>query len=137
MTLEETLAYNPLRKFIGDILSTTIIKNRFFEMDLWSFVHLLVGALIMFIFIKWNINKKKRYLWLVFLLIGFEIIEYFLYTNYTILFIPETKKNVFWDIIIGLGGSIIIDSLVLKPKHLNNIKTYSNKEKRSKICITT
>jgi hypothetical protein len=109
MTFTETLAQNKIRLFIGNFLSIVLFKNEFFELDLWMFVHLLTGGLIMFIL---RVSKLKfKWRWGIFLtlIIGFEIIEFFLYTNLTTLFIPESPVNVIWDLIFGIVGAGIVD----------------------------
>jgi len=99
---------NPVRKAIGNFLNIKIIQNNYVYLSLWSVVHLFAGALIMFLLILLGVKSYWKYVWLIGLLILYEIIEFFLYRNLTTLFIPETWLDVFWDMIIGVGGGAIV-----------------------------
>lgn len=109
MTIIEAIAENKLRLAIGNFLSKVLFKNKFFELDIWMFMHTLFGAGIMFVLNLFKLKARWRYTILLSILIGFEIIEYFLYTNLTTLFIPESFVNVFWDIVFGVGGAGLVD----------------------------
>jgi len=116
MTIIETIAENKVRLVIGNFLSKVLFKNKFFELDIWMFVHFLSGGIIMFILNLSRLKARWRYTILLSILIGFEIIEFFLYTNLTTLFIVESPVNVLWDIIIGFGGALIVDLIFLVKK---------------------
>lgn len=121
------LTLNEIRLKIADFLNIIIFENKLILINIWSIVHLIFGALIMFILILTKLKRVWRYLILIVLLVGFEIVEFFLYTNLTQLFIPETFVDVIWDLIIGLIGAGIIDLIysirkIMDSKGLNNIK---------------
>ena len=99
---------NPVRKAIGNFLNRKIIQNNFVFLNLWSVVHFFVGALIMFLLVIFGVKSYWKYVWLISLLVAYEIIEFFLYRNLTTLFIPETWLDVLWDMIIGVGGGAIV-----------------------------
>lgn len=109
MTIIETIAENKVRLVIGNFLSKKLFENNFIIIDIWMFVHLIAGGLIMWVL---NILKMKaawRYLTLLILLVGYEILEFFMYTNLTTIFIPEPFTNVLLDIAVGFIGAGIVD----------------------------
>ena len=113
MTLLEAIAENKLRLAIGEFLSKILYENKFTQIDIWSFVHLIAGGIIMLFLNLMKLKAKWRYGILAILLIGFEIIEYFLYTNLTTLFIPEPLSNVLFDIVIAFVGALLVDIIFL------------------------
>ena len=56
-----------------------------------------------------KLPRVKRYGYLLAILLTFEVIEFFAYTNLTGLFIPELQVDVVWDLIIGMLGGVIVD----------------------------
>ena len=99
--------FNEIRLLIGNFLGIIIVDTPYIFLSLWSFVHLIFGVGIMYLFISRKIPAP--FLFLFVLLVGWEVIEYAFYTSWFIdLFISETTIDSLWDIIIGmLGGTII------------------------------
>ena len=77
---------------------------------MWSLMHFLSGGFIYFILDKFikikSIGVKFSILFI--LLLGYEVIEYFLYMNLSLLFISETPIDVIWDLIIGMSGGFVV-----------------------------
>jgi len=109
MAIIEAIAENKLRLAIGNFLATKIFERRYFMVDIWAFVHLTSGALVMLVLNLMKLKAKWRYLLLITALIGYEIVEFFLYKNLTTIFIPETLSNVIFDVVVGLIGAGMID----------------------------
>ena len=120
MTLIETLAENKIRLAIGNFLSKTLVDKPYIFLSIWSFVHLIAGGLIMFVLKAFKLKTAWRWGIFFILIIGFEIVEFFLYTNLTILFIPETITDVFWDIIITSIDAGFVDLIFFLKKGMNN-----------------
>jgi len=116
MTIIESIAENKLRLTIGNFLSKIIYENKYIMIDIWAFMHLLFGGIIMLILNLFKLNAKKRYLILISILVGYEVLEFFLYTTFTTIFIPETFGNVIFDIVLGLVGAGIVDLIFLVRK---------------------
>lgn len=105
----EAIANNKVRLAIGDFLSKKLFERKYFILDIWVFVHLITGGLIMLVLNLFKLKAKWRYGILMILLIGYEIIEFFLYTTFTTIFIPEPFTNVLLDIVVGLLGAGLVD----------------------------
>ena len=109
MTIIEAIAENKVRLVIGNFLSKILFENKFILIDIWMFVHIIAGGLIMFTLNLFKLKAKWRYSILEILLVGFEIVEFFLYTTLTTIFIPETLGNVLLDIVVGFMAAGIVD----------------------------
>lgn len=110
MPLYLAIVNNEIRFKVGNLLDNRLIETKYVYVSMWSFVHFFVGGLIYFIldkFIKIK-STKVRFLILFTLLLGYEFIEYFLYMNLSLLFIPETPVDVVWDLIIGMSSGFIV-----------------------------
>ncbi len=85
-------------------LYTKILENRIFFIDYWSFAHFWSGAVI-FGFLSWR-KFKRRWTVLVTLIVFYECFELaFIYFSLNV-FKPETIKDQFTDIFIGLLGGL-------------------------------
>ena len=86
-------------------LYTKIYQNDLFFFDLWSFVHLWSGFSV-YLLLR-AIGFKKPLTTLISILAIYEIIEIlFIYFAFSI-FKPETIKDQFTDIILGISGGLI------------------------------
>ena len=90
-------------KFIP-IQPKILFKNSWIFIDNFTFIHILFGITAMLgLFL---LGVKNKYLFLFFILIGYEIYEY------------KTIKlefiDTFWDIVFGMGGGYIIEKFYLK-----------------------
>ncbi len=90
-------------------LYTIIFSTDYFFVDYWSFVHLINGFIIIFIFKRYN--YKHPFFILMSILIGWEIIEIsFIYFSIKV-FNPETIPDQITDIFIGFLGGLIMQFL--------------------------
>lgn len=113
MGIIEKIAENKVRLAIGNLLSTKLFENKFIILDIWMFVHIATGGLIIWILNIFKMKAVWRYLTLLIILVGYEIIEFFMYTNLTTIFIPEPFTNVLLDIFVGFIGAGIVDIIIL------------------------
>lgn len=86
-------------------LYTRIYQNEFFFFDLWSILHLLSGFAI-FMSLR-AMHSKRPLVILISILVLYEIVEIlFAYFAFNI-FRPETIKDQFTDIFIGIAGGLL------------------------------
>jgi len=100
-----------------------ILGNSIFFFDFWSFVHLWSGAILITIFAI----AKFRHKWstLFAFLLFYEITEIILRFAALKVFLPETIKDQFTDIIVGMtGGYLFYKWLVYYSSEGKNIKTF-------------
>ena len=97
-------------------LYTKIYENPFFFFDYWSFVHIYsgIGIFIFFTFL----GIKRRWMVLSIILISYEIFEISLLFFAVHLFLPETFKDQFTDIVLGIFGGFV-GQYLLKEKNLS------------------
>ena len=107
---------NPVRITVGTILQKKIINNNWIVLDLWSIVHLIVGGFVMLFLNFFNLSLRGRYLWLLGLLVAFEIFEVFLSLGLSQIYIRESLINAVWDVIIGLIGGTIVEATIFFNK---------------------
>lgn len=107
MTIEETLAYNPIRAKIGSFLANPIIDNKYIYLSFWSIIHLLSGGII-FRASRIVLEKRiDRFVLTMGMLGLYEILEFWAYNNVSF-FIAEPFMDVFWDLIIGgIGAGLV------------------------------
>lgn len=89
-----------------DWLRHILFEYHLLYYDLWSFIHLLTGALIFALLTAYGVKNRWKKLFL--LLFVFEIIEAFLIIAILKLFYPEKIVDVFNDIVVGMLGGVII-----------------------------
>ena len=112
----EFIVNNQLRLAIASVLNIIIIDNSFIFINVWSFVHLVFGGLITYILFKIKVQKADILVFLILMLVFYEVIEFILYNNLTSLFIPEKFSDVVWDLIMGMFGGIFIFIKINKRK---------------------
>lgn len=110
MPLYLEIVNNKTRLGLGNFLANRFIETKYIFISMWSIVHFLTGGFIYFMIDKFIKIKSTgvKFLILFILLLGYEFIEYFLYTNLSLLFIPEPTIDVVWDMIIGMLGGFIV-----------------------------
>lgn len=86
------------------------------HMDLWSLVHLLGGGVLAGWLFLLNFKTWPLLITSFTILLVWEITE-------ILIGIKEHKTNIFWDILIGFAGSILIWYL-MNSKILNNISIF-------------
>lgn len=91
----------PIMIQIADFLNTIIISNQFIFINLWSFGHLLFGAVLMYLFL---IDRKDRFLKLFGLLVLYEIFEVLVIASGSSLFRIESGIDQLYDLIFGILG---------------------------------
>jgi uncharacterized membrane protein YeaQ/YmgE (transglycosylase-associated protein family) len=97
-------------------LYTKIYQNRLFFIDLWSFVHLWSGFMV-YLLIRAS-RLKRPFLVLASILVLYEIVEILaIYIALTV-FRPETIKDQFTDIFLGvIGGGLCLTFLTAVHRH--------------------
>lgn len=87
-----------------------IYENQFFFIDFWSLCHLWSGFVLFAILL--TIRCKLPWIWLIVLLSLYEIIEISMIYISLHVFYPETIKDQFTDIFIGIFGGFLFYLLV-------------------------
>ncbi len=106
----------------SDWLYTRIYQNRFFFFDLWSFVHLWSGFAI-YLALR-AMRPPRPFLILTGILFLYEVIEIlFVYFAYMI-FRPETIKDQFTDIILGLTGGLVCMAFLRALKDFYSVRPW-------------
>lgn len=109
MTISEQILPQFMLTFY-EFLATPIIKNGFCSMEIWTILHLFLGALVYYF-----VRKEKYPLLIVFLLLFlYEVFE-FIFSYIIPLMLKETIIDTIWDGIIGMLGAGIM-YLILKSK---------------------
>lgn len=110
MPLYLEIVNNKARLNLGFFLDNRFIETKYIFISVWSLVHFLMGGFIYFLLDNFTKIKSTRvkFLILFILLLAYEVVEYFLYTNFSLLFIPETPIDVIWDMIIGMFGGFVV-----------------------------
>lgn len=101
MNVFDTLFMNETRIQVAAFLTSEFAIG----LDWWNIIHIISGFILMAYFIK----QKTKNPWslIFFILLVFEIIEFYFFTTNNRFFIAETLTNQIWDIFIGLLGSWI------------------------------
>lgn len=101
-----------------DWLYTKLYQNPIFFIDLWSFVHLWSGIVIFALIIYFNF--KRKYLTLFISLFSYEVFEITIRYLALNVFLPETIKDQFTDIFIGMIGGYISHKFFIEKKYFEN-----------------
>lgn len=102
-------------------------QNQYFFFDLWSLVHLWNGF-VLFVFFK-SVNARKPFTKLLLVLFIYEIVEILIPYFALGIIRPETFKDQFTDIIVGMTGGgigafILKSTSVSNPHHLFRLKLF-------------
>ena len=92
---------NTIEKF----LNTSLIKNKFIEIDYWSFVHIGAGMLLFLIINQLKIHTGYKFLIVLAVFIIYEVAVELPLIG--IMFRQETFINVLYDLIFGVTGFTI------------------------------
>ncbi len=107
----------------ADWLYTRIYQNEFFFFDLWSIVYCWSGF-VLYISLK-ALHAKKPLSILLSILFAYNVLEV-LFTHFALnIFKPETIKDHFTDIIIGMLGGMI-GFLIIRFSSLNKKRQIRN-----------
>jgi hypothetical protein len=102
---------NEIRLKITEFLNIVILDNKLIFLNMWHLVHFISGVIVMFFIFK--LFKKMRgrllKLWMFLgILIVYETIELFFVAGGSSLFMAETKLDLFWDLIFGFLGGLLV-----------------------------
>jgi hypothetical protein len=105
-----------------DWLYVKIFENPLFFFDFWSFVHFWSGGILITIILAKGYRNKWSILFS--LLLFYEIVEIsMLYVSLNVFF-PETIKDQFTDIFVGMSGGYLFDKWL--NFYSTNKKQFSN-----------
>ena len=93
-----------LTEQIATFLNIVLIENSWVFINLWGFIHLGAGFILMKYLLK---NKKRRFVWLFALLVLYELFELYIISTGSNFFRPELRIDIVWDIIVGFGGAVL------------------------------
>lgn len=99
-------------------LYLVIYHNKLFFIDYWSFVHFFSGILLPVVLT--NLKIKRVYSISTLILIAYEVVEISLIYFAFDVFKPETIKDQFTDIFIGMSG-VTISSLMKRKLSFQNL----------------
>ena len=91
----------------SDWLYVKLFENPIFFFDFWSFAHFWSGGVLITIISKTKF--KRKWIILFSLLLLYEIIEILLPYLALNVFLPETIKDQFTDIFVGMAGGYVVD----------------------------
>ena len=100
-----------------------IYENQFFFIDYWSFAHLWSGFVLFTMLL--SLRKRNPFLWLLIYLSFYEIFEIAMLYLSLHVFQPETIKDQFTDIFVGMIGGIL--SYLYINQKANNRNTFFEK----------
>jgi hypothetical protein len=92
------------RNPVQDWLSAPVISDSWIYLDRWTFVHFSVGLFLGYLFLlRWK--SKNAWIKVFLILLLYEIWE----NNYgQWIFEKESWTDLIWDLIIGMGGYILV-----------------------------
>jgi hypothetical protein len=93
------------------MMSVPLLQWSFIQIDLWTFVHLIIGYLIGRLVVKIMggvVERKKFYITMATVLIAYELFENF-YLAPNGLAQLETIPNAFTDVLTGMIGAVAAD----------------------------
>jgi len=101
-------------------LYTMIYENGFVFFDLWSIAHFWSG-LVLFLVLA-ALDWKRKWLWLVFFILLYEILEVsFIYFALNI-FKPERYNDLIMDVFVGVSGAIACNTLLLLKSNTKKVE---------------
>lgn len=99
---------NDIRIAIADFLNIVLIDNNYVFVNLWSFVHLTTGFIIMYLLIKkFRMSFWKSFSILMPAILLWELFEFMFYSNSISLFKPESTIDIIWDLVQGMIGGAL------------------------------
>jgi len=95
---------------IADFLNISFVEIKFLILNLWHVIHFISGGIVMFLILKFSKKSgiKKKFLMLLILLALYEMFELAFILSGSELFRGETNLDIFWDMILGLLGGILV-----------------------------
>lgn len=108
MSFYESLLNSPTRLAFADFLNFEFLNNGIWFLNIWTFVHFIVGGLLMWVLIVFGLKPKARWITFLAIIILYEVFEIIMSAG-TNLFIPEPAKDVIWDIIIASIAAGIVE----------------------------
>ena len=83
-------------------LYTVVYRNGLFYWDLWAFIHLWCGMVLMAGLMRARVRRPVA--WLFAVVIGYELLELALLVASVRVFEPEVLVDKLWDVIVGCAG---------------------------------
>jgi len=99
---------NGIRLVIVDFLNIIIADNNLIFINLWHIVHFCSGLIIMWIIFDRFKRTREKLSVLLMSLILWEVLEWAVIMNGSLLFRGETGLDILFDLIAGFLGGIII-----------------------------
>ena len=107
------LLESPIRLALGNFLNNELYVCNGFFIDVWSIVHFITGALLIWILIKLKARPSIRWVIFFILILGWEIFEILMSFN-TNLFVLEKFADRIWDIIWATIAAGIVEFILVK-----------------------
>jgi hypothetical protein len=102
-----------------EFLYTIICQRGLFYFDFWSLVHIWSGLVLFVLLLAFNI--KRRWFWLIFLIIIYEVAEIaFIYFALQI-FRPERINDQILDNVVGIFAAILCYSILLYKSNTKRV----------------
>ena len=109
VSMLEAIADTKLMTALSDAFSVMIIENNFVYINFWSFLHLFLGFLIMFLIYKYQKKCGDKFFRLFVIIIAIELFEFAFVAGGSSFFRKDPKLDTIWDLIIGmLGGYLYV-----------------------------
>jgi hypothetical protein len=102
-----------------EFLYTPILEKGFFYFDFWSLVHIWSGMILYLLLAAYNV--KRRWLWLISIIILYEIIEVLFVYFALHIFKPERYNDLLLDIILGIIAALLCDRILSVRNKKKNI----------------
>ena len=95
---------------IADFLNISFVEIKFLILNLWHIIHFISGGIVMFLILKFSkkLGIKKKFLMLLILLTLYEMFELAFILSGSDLFRGETGLDIFWDMLLGILGGILV-----------------------------
>jgi len=87
-------------------LYTVVYRNGPFYWDLWSFIHLWCGMVLMAGLMRARVRRPVT--WLLGVLVGYEMLELALLVASVRVFEAEMLVDKLWDVIVGCAGGAVV-----------------------------
>jgi hypothetical protein len=94
-----------------EFLYTIIYQKGFLVFDLWSVAHFWSGMVVYMLLTA--LNSKKRWFWLVFFIVLYEVVEVAFVFFALHIFKPERYNDLILDILVGILAAVLCNYLLL------------------------
>jgi len=112
-----------IERFLIGFLESTIVKNTFIDLDIWSIIHIIFGGLLIFALFILIKRRSIRLSVLFGFLLVWELFEFILYGVIKVpLVSQESIQNVIWDLITSMFGGLMAEFLIFLGQILGKIR---------------